>query len=96
MRALPRRDELRGAVAEPRDAGAAALAADGGREFERALAERARLGKRAEEIDARLARAHVTPRPSPSTKIWPARRRASGRCTKDSAVTSRSSARPRS
>lgn len=57
LRALPRRDELRGALVERATLAPPPLPPTAGEEFERALAERARLGKRAEEIDAKLARA---------------------------------------
>src|SRR5207237_2962904 len=57
LRALPRRDELRGAVAERATLAPPPLPATAGDEFERALHERARLHERAQELDAKLARA---------------------------------------
>jgi len=56
-RALPRRDELRGALAERATLPATTLPPDAGDEYQRALEERARLGARAGELDAKLARA---------------------------------------
>ena len=56
MRALPRRDELRGALAERNQLAPSTLPPDAGDDYQRALEERARLGQRAGELDAKLAR----------------------------------------
>jgi len=58
-RALPRRDELRGALAERASLPATTLPPDAGDEFQRALEERARLAARAGELDAKLTRAQL-------------------------------------
>ncbi len=56
VRALPRRDELRGALAERNQLAPSTLPPDAGDDYQRALEERARLGQRAGELDAKLAR----------------------------------------
>ncbi|MGZ3442715.1 MAG: hypothetical protein ACXVDD_24505, partial [Polyangia bacterium] len=57
VRALPRRDELRGALAERASLPPSTLPPDAGDDYRRALEERARLSQRAGELDAKLARA---------------------------------------
>jgi uncharacterized protein YhaN len=56
VRALPRRDELRGALAERSSLSPSTLPPDAGDDYQRALEERARLLQRAGELDAKLAR----------------------------------------
>jgi uncharacterized protein YhaN len=58
LRALPRRDELRGAVAERRTLSPpAGLSPTAGDDYQRALEERARLADEAQALDAKLVRA---------------------------------------
>src|SRR5262249_30397859 len=57
LRALPRRDELRGALAERRSLRPPPLAPTAGAEFAELLAERGRLAERTRELDGKLARA---------------------------------------
>src|SRR3954468_22436513 len=59
LRALPRRDELRGALAERAALPVTTLPPDAGDEYQRALEERARLATRAGELDAKLAGAQA-------------------------------------
>lgn len=57
LRALPRRDELRGARAERQALSPPPLPPEAGADYERALADRAHARRRLDEIDGKLARA---------------------------------------